>query len=128
MGSLNVKHVGVITTLLFGQYKLRMEVVRMSEDRESVFGVFVVVVTLFAITAIVLNAVGLYNHKTTVKHYDQVKDEYTLYFDGQEVEPDAIDVSQYTVSIDDELKTVYLTRRVANDRRFTFVPIVPIIH
>lgn len=56
--------------------------------------------------------------------------DYTVYYNGQEVDPETVDIFMYQYKVDDEKKAVYLTDKQAsaNTRTDTFPVIIPIYH
>ena len=49
--------------------------------------------------------------KTNVENHriSEIKEEYTVYLDGNEVDADKIDFGQYQYTINDEAKEIYMT-------------------
>lgn len=56
--------------------------------------------------------------------------DYTVYYNGQEVDPETVDIFMYQYKVDDENKTVYLTDKQssAGTNTNTFPVIIPIYH
>lgn len=54
--------------------------------------------------------------------------DYTVYYNGQEVDPETVDIFMYQYKVDDEKKTVYLTDKQssAGTRTNTLPVIIPI--
>lgn len=51
-----------------------------------------------------------------------VENDYTAYFDGQEVDIDKLDLSLYNTSVDHDTKTVYITYK--QKRNVSYIPFV----
>lgn len=56
--------------------------------------------------------------------------DYTVYYNGQEVDPETVDIFMYQYKVNDENKTVYLTDKQpsAGTSTSTFPVIIPIYH
>lgn len=56
--------------------------------------------------------------------------DYTVYYNGQEVDSETVDIFMYQYKVDDEKKSVYLTDKQSssNTRTDTFPEIIPIYH
>lgn len=56
--------------------------------------------------------------------------DYTIYYNGQEVDPETVDIFMYQYKVNDENKTVYLTDKQssAGTSTSTFPVIIPIYH
>lgn len=56
--------------------------------------------------------------------------DYTVYYNGQEVDPESVDIFMYQYKVDDEKKTIYLTDKQssAGTSTNTFPVIIPIYH
>lgn len=67
------------------------------------------------------------NKKSEIK-YKVESGDYTVYYNGQEVDPETVDIFMYQYKVDDENKTVYLTDKQSSAGTNTFPVIIPIYH
>ena len=95
-------------------------------------GSIILVVSLAAIviSSIVLLPVAMKyaaNKESKIKSKVESGD-YTVYYNGQEVDPATVDIFMYQYKVDDEKKTVYLTDKQssAGTRTNTLPVIIPI--
>lgn len=73
--------------------------------------ILVVSVVTFVIGSIVFLPVAMKyaaNKESEIKSKVESGD-YTVYYNGQEVDPETVDIFMYEYKVDDEKKTVYLT-------------------
>lgn len=91
--------------------------------------VSVVMVVIVSIALLPVAAKYTTNKESEIRAKVESGD-YTVWYNGQEVDPETVDIFMYQYKVDDEKKSVYLTDKQAssNTRTDTFPVIIPIYH
>lgn len=99
-------------------FKLAANIIKQDTAQAVIFGVACLLCGL-----VVIGSYSLQTEYKETQYNDAVANNYTVYLDGTEIDPQGIDIEEYKCVIDDELKIVKLTKIIRRSGS-TYVPVI----